>query len=100
MDGGSACAEGADVSASAKNLAALQAAVVQHNGNCPRGPVAEIRMNPFEVDRLGWEEFRGIPIVADEEIGTGRFRLICEGDHTEAPVRTEAIGRPLQTVNA
>ena len=28
-------------------------------------------MNPFEVERLGWEQIRGLPIVADPEIGTG-----------------------------
>jgi len=87
------------MSASAKNLAALQAAVVRHNGNCG-SPLLEIRMSPFEVERLRWEEFRGIPIVADEKLGTGRFRLVCEGDHSEAPSRTEAIGRGLITVKA
>ena len=29
-------------------------AIDQHNGNCPF-PAAEVRMNPFEADRLGWE---------------------------------------------
>ena len=37
-------------------------------------------MNPFEVERLGWEEIRGLPIVADPEIGTGRFRIVCSRD--------------------
>lgn len=74
------------MSADAKNLEALQKAIVQHNGNCG-SPILEIRMSPFEVERLGWEDFRGIPIVADEQIGTGRFRLVCEGDHSEPTVR-------------
>ena len=91
--------EAEPVSATAKNLEALWLAVVRHNGNCG-SPLLEIRMSPFEVERLGWEEFRGIPIVADDQIGTGRFRLVCEGDHKEAPTRTEAIGRGLITVNA
>ena len=34
-------------------------------------------MNPFEVERLGWDDIRGVPIVADSEIGTGRFLLVC-----------------------
>jgi hypothetical protein len=87
------------VSATAKNLAALQAAVVRHNGNCG-SPLLEIRMSPFEVERLGWEEFQGIPIRGDDKLGTGRFRLVCEGDHSAVPSRTEAIGRRLITVNA
>ena len=32
-------------------------------------------MNPFEVERLGWEQIRGLPVMADAEIGTGRFRI-------------------------
>ncbi len=68
------------MSAEAKNLQAIQRAIVKHNGNCG-SPILEIRMNPFEVERLDWQEFRGIPIKADDGIGTGRFRLVCEGNH-------------------
>ena len=89
------------MSAEAKNLEAIQKAIVQHNGNCPRGPVAEIRLNPFEVDRLGWDEFRGIPIVGDDQIGTGRFRLVCRGDVDDAPaVEAAAEEREPLTVGA
>lgn len=42
-------------------------------------------MSPFEVERLGWDDFNGIPIVADEKMQTGRFSLRCEGDHTDDP---------------
>ena len=78
------------MSAAAKNLAALQAAVVQHNGNCG-SPLTEIRMNPFEVDRLGWDDFRGIPIVTDETLPTGRFRLVCDGEHSTTPPIREMV---------
>jgi hypothetical protein len=37
-------------------------------------------MNPFEIERLGWEEIRGLPVVGDPEIGTGRFRIVCSRD--------------------
>ena len=76
----------------AKNLEAISKAIDQHNANCPF-PAAEVRMNPFEVERLGWEEIRGLPIVADPEIGTGRFRIVCsrEGDGEELE-DVEAIG--------
>ena len=49
-------------------------------------------MNPFEVERLGWEEIRGLPVVPDPEIGTGRFRIVCsnEGDG-EGLEETEAV---------
>jgi len=48
-------------------------------------------MSPFEVERLGWEEFRGIPIKPDGKLGTGRFRLICEGQHGEAPAGEQTV---------
>ena len=39
----------------AKNLEAISKAIDQHNSNCPF-PAAEVRMNPFEVERLGWDQ--------------------------------------------
>jgi hypothetical protein len=66
-------------SSTAKNLEAISKAIDQHNEGCP-GKLVEIRMNPFEVERLDWDEFQGIPIVADDKIGTGRFQLVCERD--------------------
>jgi hypothetical protein len=78
-----------------KNLEAISKAIDQHNANCPF-PAAEVRMNPFEVERLGWEEIRGLPVVPDPEIGTGRFRIVCsrETGGTELE-ETEAIGEPI-----
>lgn len=60
------------MSATAKNLEAIQAAIIQHNGNCGE-PITEILLNPFEVERLGFDNFRGIPINGDDSLGTGRF---------------------------
>lgn len=55
-------------------------------------------MNPFEVERLGWEEIRGLPVVPDSAIGTGRFRIVCSRDLEDAGIEeTEAIGRELET---
>jgi hypothetical protein len=82
--------------AEAKNHEAISRAIDQHNATCPR-PASEVRMNPFEVERLGWEEIRGLPVVPDPEIGTGRFRIVCsrEGDGQELE-ETEAIGTPIE----
>ena len=63
----------------AKNLEAIARAIDQHNANCPF-PAAEVRMSPFEIERLGWEEIRGLPIVGDPSLGTGRFRIVCSRD--------------------
>jgi hypothetical protein len=85
-------------SAEAKNLEAISKAIDQHNANCPF-PAAEVRMNPFEVERLGWEEIRGLPVVPDPEIGTGRFRIVCSRDVDDAGLEeVEAVGQELQTV--
>jgi len=81
---------------SAKNLEAISKAIDQHNRNCPF-PAAEVRMNPFEVERLGWEEIRGLPIVPDAEIGTGRFKIICSRDlEGEGIEEAEALGIPVE----
>jgi hypothetical protein len=83
--------------AEAKNLEAISKAIDQHNSNCPF-PAAEVRMNPFEVERLGWDEIRGLPVVADPAIGTGRFRIVCSRDTDgEELEETEAIGTPITT---
>lgn len=83
-----------------KNLEAISKAIDQHNSSCPY-PAAEVRMNPFEIERLGWDEIRGLPIVGDADLGTGRFRIVCsrdmEGENLEEEV-TEAYGREYVTV--
>jgi hypothetical protein len=82
----------------AMNLEAISKAIDQHNSNCPF-PAAEVRMNPFEVERLGWDRIRGLPVVPDGAIGTGRFRIICSRDlDDEGLEEVEAIGQELKTV--
>lgn len=56
-------------------------------------------MNPFEVDRLGWDEIRGLPLVPDPDVGTGRFVIVCSRDaNGEDLEEAEAIGREYVTV--
>lgn len=82
----------------AKNLEAISKAIDQHNSNCPF-PAAEVRMNPFEVERLGWDHIRGLPVIPDGEIGTGRFRIVCSRDLEDDGLEvTEAVGKELETV--
>jgi hypothetical protein len=84
------------MSAEAKNLEAISKAIEQHNQSCPFPPT-EVRMNPFEIERLGWEEILGLPLVGDAELGTGSFRIICarDGDGEELE-ELEAIGEPIE----
>jgi len=84
------------VGAEAKNLEAISKAIDQHNSACPF-PAAEVRMNPFEVERLGWDQIRGLPIVPDPELSTGRFRIVCSRDLDGADIEeAEAIGTPVE----
>jgi hypothetical protein len=84
-------------SAEAKNLEAISKAIDQHNSNCPF-PAAEVRMNPFEIERLGWDQIRGLPLLPDPELGTGRFRIVCSRDlDGEGLEEVEAIGQEVET---
>jgi len=67
------------MSAEAKNLEAIAKAIDRHNRNCPV-PAVAVHMNPFEVERLGWTDIKGLPIVGDPKLATGRFRVVCGGD--------------------
>jgi hypothetical protein len=54
-------------------------------------------MNPFEIERLGWDQIRGLPIVGDPELGTGSFRIVCARDSAgEGIEEAEALGIPLE----
>ena len=81
-----------------RNLEAISKAIDQHNASCPY-PAAEVRMNPFEIERLGWDEIRGLPIVGDPDIGTGRLRIVCSRDlEQEGLDEVEAVGQEYVTV--
>ena len=67
------------MSSEAKNLEAIVRAVEQHDRTCEY-PATAVRMNPFEVERLGWDTIRGLPIHPEERIATGRFEVVCAGD--------------------
>lgn len=84
-------------SAEAKNLEAISQAIDQHNSSCPF-PAAEVRMNPFEAERLGWDSIRGIPITPDSALSTGRFRIVCSNDLDEEGLEeVEAVGSEVET---
>ena len=59
-------------------------------------------MNPFEVERLGWDNIRGLPIRPDPNLGTGRFRVVCGRDEVgeEEEETVEAVSTQYVTVGA
>ena len=83
-------------SSEAKNLEAISKAIDQHNSSC-EWPAVAIEMNPFEVERLGWDSIRGLPLVPDPQISTGRFRIVCSRDMEDTGIEeVEAIGTPIE----
>jgi hypothetical protein len=76
----------------AKNLEAISKAIDVHNAEC-EWPAVAVEMNPFEVERLGWDTIRGLPIRPNANLGTGRFRVVCareEGEPEEETVEAVA----------
>jgi hypothetical protein len=78
-------------SAEAKNLEAISQAIDEHNRSC-EWPAVAIEMNPFEVERLGWDSIRGLPIRPNPDLGTGSFRVVC--------AREEGLPAEVETVEA
>lgn len=60
----------------ARRLQSLQLALDQHESRCG-DQVRAILLNPFERDRLDWDEFRGIPIEPAPELPTGVVKIDC-----------------------
>ena len=77
-------------SSEAKNLEAISRAIDQHNKTCEY-PAVAVAMNPFEVERLGWDSIRGLPIRPDPAIGTGAFRIVCAREESEPSEVIEAV---------
>ena len=81
----------------AKNLEAISKAIDHHNTTC-EWPAVAVEMNPFEVERLGWDTIRGLPIRGNAELGTGRFHVVCAREELEPGEVVEAVAE--QTVPA
>lgn len=84
------------MSAEGKNLEAISKAIDHHNATC-EFPAVAIAMNPFEVERLGWDTIRGLPIRPDPALGTGSFRVICGGDELDEEAEEQAVVEAVST---
>ena len=82
----------------AKNLEAISKAIEHHNKSC-EWPAVAVELNPFELERLGWDTIMGLPIRGNPSLGTGRFRVVCAREEGEPEQETvEAVAE--QTVPA
>ena len=90
-------------SSEAKNLEAISKAIDQHDRSCEY-PAVAVAMNPYEIDRLGWDTIRGLPIRPDPNLGTGRFNVVCGGDGSDKGVEeaeaVEAVSEQTVPVSA
>jgi hypothetical protein len=84
-------------SSEAKNLEAISKAIDAHNRSC-EFPAVAVAMNPFEVERLGWDSIRGLPIRPDPSLGTGSFRIVCARDELETETEEVVEAVSTQTV--
>ena len=75
----------------AKNLEVISKAIDEHNSSCD-WPAVAVEMNPFEVERLGWDSIKGLPIRPNPDLGTGSFRVVC--------AREEGLPAEEETVEA
>ena len=88
------------MSTEGKNLEAISKAIDHHNATCPF-PAVAIELNPFEVERLGWDTIRGLPVRGNPELGTGAFRVVCareEGQPEEEVVEAVAEETEVEVV--
>lgn len=83
-----------------KNFEAIAKAKADHNSRCPFPPHA-VRMHPIEIERMQWEEgdtIAGLILESDPKIGTGTFRLVCDGNEPpELEIeQTDVIAAPAE----
>ena len=90
------------MSAEAKNFEAIARAKADHNRRCPFPPHT-VRMHPFEIERMRWTEgdvIAGLVLEADPKLGTGAFRLVCDGlEPPELEVEdTQTVSAPTEPI--
>jgi hypothetical protein len=80
-----------------KNLEAIVKAIDHHNSTC-EFPAVAVQMNPFEIERLGWDSIKGLPLQPEPNMGTGSFRIVCGRDEVEPGETVEAIAEEVVPV--
>lgn len=87
------------MSATGKNFERIAEAKTQHNAGCAF-PAHTVVMNPFDIERLGWEvgdTIAGLTLAADDQLQVDRFNLLCDRDAEPEQEAVEAVAaeRPL-----
>lgn len=59
------------------------AAKEHHDATCSKGPALEFHMNPFDVERYGWEDgdtIAGLVCISDPNQTPDYIKVYCAGD--------------------
>lgn len=78
----------------AKNLERFAQAVASHDRENPTHTAWGIGLNPFDMERLGFDEREEILpgiIIQSDKGGTGNLRVLCDGDHDEIADQAAAV---------
>lgn len=66
------------MSLEAKMLENIVAGLAQHDQSCPM-PAQAILVSNFDRERFDWDEVKGVPVVASDDVQPERFRIQCDG---------------------
>ena len=83
------------VNVSARNMELIVRARDHHNATCALGPATEVLMNPYDIDRCGWEDgdtVGGLRVVASGDQAVGTLHVGCPGEENE-PELSAAVAK-------
>ncbi|MBI4896838.1 MAG: hypothetical protein HY827_00535 [Actinobacteria bacterium] len=66
------------MSLEAKMLENIVNALAHHDQTCPM-PAKAILLSNFDHERFGWDDVKGVPVQASNDIQPERFRIQCDG---------------------
>lgn len=66
------------MSLDAKMLKNIVAGLAHHDATCPM-PARAVLLNPGNFELFGWDEIKGVPVEASDNVAPERFRIDCSG---------------------
>lgn len=66
------------MSLEAKMLENIVTGLAHHDASCPM-PAQAVLISHFDMERFGWDEVKGVPVQAVDDIQPERFRIQCDG---------------------
>src|SRR5262249_50866978 len=66
------------MSLEAKMLEKIVEGLSRHDQSCPM-PAQAILVSHFDRERFDWDEVKGVPVQASDDVQPERFRIQCDG---------------------